>query len=280
MSCEGESEGSDGDGGGGSNYHNYCTIEDSPSPQKETSPDSDDGSQNHYMAAALAYLVYAIGIILMDYPFYDMDFGNYVSVVSNSIHLINALHWVYIMRRCYTCSWADVLIIPDYLNVVEASLYLYSSRLYFISQDNYDPTTILTHYLETAAAVVELFAAVGWAWQWYVLVQRFPKRGRGLFLTDVELWAQVTIVVGGVVYVVYNVQILLDPSKYGDYLMYMKADWIYLLNAWLYVMAGSRDRGWCGFLGDSQDESKRKLLDDVENAYISPRGSSSQIQCS
>lgn len=53
---------------------------------------------------------------------------------------------------------------PEYLNHIEASLYLWSA-VWYAKEDIYDYYnyyTLTIHQIETVAAFVELFASFGW----------------------------------------------------------------------------------------------------------------------
>jgi len=165
--------------------------------------------------------------------------------------------------------WAHWILIPDYLNVVEATIYVITSSYYNdMDSETYtgisirDPcsrsrencsrahrcfasTDSLTHRVqnaEFAAAWVELFAAIGWNLQWALTYRRVP--GRGWTFDDPDIWANVTIFVPSVMYVVYYWQILADRSTYGVNLLYITADDIYLFNSCAYFVCSLRDAGW------------------------------------
>lgn len=58
--------------------------------------------------------------------------------------------------------WNDVIMIPEYLNHIEAALYLWSA-VWYRYEDGYDgPMTMKIHIIEITAAFVELFASFGW----------------------------------------------------------------------------------------------------------------------
>ncbi len=56
--------------------------------------------------------------------------------------------------------WNDVIMIPEYLNHIEAGLYLWSAIWY--QRESEEGFTYKVHILETTAAFVELFASFGW----------------------------------------------------------------------------------------------------------------------
>jgi hypothetical protein len=65
---------------------------------------------------------------------------------------------------------------------------------------------------------------------------------------DPDVWACLTILPGALLYVVYNLQILHDPSLYASYALYVQADWLYFVNSLLYTAAALRDDGWFWFM--------------------------------
>ena len=75
------------------------------------------------------------------------------------VHVLTALLYVYAWRDR---SWFDVILIPEYLNNVEASLYLWSA-IWYSRQDTLGSYyTLQVHKIEMAAATVELVACIGW----------------------------------------------------------------------------------------------------------------------
>ena len=59
--------------------------------------------------------------------------------------------------------WNDVIMIPEYLNHIEAGLYLWSALWYpHENCDYFGYYTLTIHKIETVAAFVELFASFGW----------------------------------------------------------------------------------------------------------------------
>ncbi len=72
--------------------------------------------------------------------------------------------------------------IPEFFNIVEAALYITSS-FYYDRQDTesdnpyLDDYTLLTHNLETAAAVISCVASFGWVGTWWITYLRTPGRG-------------------------------------------------------------------------------------------------------
>jgi len=70
---------------------------------------------------------------------------------------------VYFIFLVIDHRWNDVIMIPEYLNHIEAGLYLWSAIWYGKEEGGpYDPYTLKLHQIETVAAFVELFASFGW----------------------------------------------------------------------------------------------------------------------
>jgi hypothetical protein len=109
-------------------------------------------------------------------------------------------------------------------------------------QGPHDAATSEIHIIETSAAIVELLACIGWWWSWHLTYVRVP--GRGYTLNDPDVWALLTIFTGGIIYIVYNLQILAHPSWYGRNELYFWGDVFYAMNGVLYLLAGLRDDGW------------------------------------
>lgn len=123
------------------------------------------------------------------------------------------------------------------------------------SFDYTNPLLMRVHYLETAAASWELFAAFGWTYSWWKTFQRKP--GRGCTLDDPDLHGGMMIVVPSIIYLVYNIQLLLDPTLYGVNELYMVGDAAYLAGALAYLVGALRDVGclwWVPRFGRCPDE--------------------------
>ncbi len=75
------------------------------------------------------------------------------------MHLISAfLYWWAWVGR----SWLDVIMIPEYMNHIEACLYIWSAAWYPRETTLGDHYTLAIHKLEMTAATVELVASFGW----------------------------------------------------------------------------------------------------------------------
>ncbi len=72
------------------------------------------------------------------------------------------------------------------------------------------------------ASFTELVAALGWAYTWWLTYTR--ANGRGWTFDDPDLWGIIFIVVPSGVYLAYNVQILRDPTQYGENYLYVTGE--------------------------------------------------------
>jgi len=204
--------------------------------------------KNFYLLCNLVYLTYAIGILSIDYGVNSND-TNYINNLFLGfavVHLVNAcmyaLAWIFEGYRPYS-----VLFIPEYLNMCGAGLYLTSSILYrFENTETYlDKYTFYVHYIETTAAALEVVAAFGWCYTWYLTYKRQP--GRGWTFDDPDIWANFFIVVPSLVYISYNGQVLNNPESYETNTLYEVGDVLYFIGAVFYVVAALRDDGWFWF---------------------------------
>eukprot|EP00742_Colponemidia_sp_Colp-10_P004885 GILJ01005218.1.p1 GENE.GILJ01005218.1~~GILJ01005218.1.p1 ORF type:complete len:296 (-),score=33.71 GILJ01005218.1:353-1240(-) len=202
--------------------------------------------RNRYLFANWVYLGYAIGIILIDFSgtvAQDMELTNRCYLGFAVLHVISAI--------LYWWSWEgrsslDIIMIPEYLNMLEAALYMWTAYLYPYQTDNHDWYTLTIHKIETAAAFVELFASIGWIMSWYMTYTR--TLGRGFTLDDPDTVAYLCTTASSFVYVTYNIQILLDPDQYGENRLFVDGDIVYLMGAFFYIFAALRDDGWFWFL--------------------------------
>lgn len=173
-----------------------------------------------------------------------MKYVNNLYIGFAVIHLFNAFQFMgsWLPLGFGLCS---VVQIPEILNVVGASLYLWSASLYD-KQDIYsyqDDITMQVHRIETAAASIEIIAALGWVVTWWLTYPR-GQLGRGWTLDDPDSWANVFIVVPSIFYVAYNAQILADTTQYGANTLYITGDILYCAGSFFYLFASMRDDGW------------------------------------
>jgi len=159
-----------------------------------------------------------------------------------------------------------LLFIPEILNCCEASLYITSSTFYHaegysgylnVTLPNGDPVflngTIETYYyqdpvtanvqnIEMTASIVAMIAAIGWCFTWFATYRRVP--GRGFTFDDPDIWALITILIGDIMYIIYNSEILSDRATYGTNYLYVSADFVFLFNSWTYLACSLRDADW------------------------------------
>lgn len=75
------------------------------------------------------------------------------------VHALSAILYLVAWRDR---SWMDIILIPEYLNQIEAVLYLWSA-IWYSKQDTLGSYyTLAIHQIELAAATVEVVACFGW----------------------------------------------------------------------------------------------------------------------
>ncbi|CAF3366139.1 unnamed protein product [Rotaria socialis] len=159
------------------------------------------------------------------------------------VHLVSAfLYWWAWDDR----SWRDVIMIPEYLNHIEAGLYIWSTSWYprLGTLGGYYARTI--HKIELTASIVDLVANFGWIMSWYMTYTR--TLGRGFTLDDPDVIAFSTTTIAAIIYVVYSTQVYVHPEEYNDNILYTYGDIMYFLGACYYLFAGLRDSNWFWFL--------------------------------
>lgn len=207
-----------------------------------------------YVCANFVYMIYAALILTIDYhqPYWDHDKINKFYVIAAVVHVVNAFMYIWVWKN-EGYPLCHKIMIPEFLNILEASLYMCTAMMY--GHERYDgdqndaatdPVLRDVQKIEMAASCVELLAACGWATTWYMTYPRQP--GRGWTLDDPDIWANVSIITPGVMYIVYNVQLQLHPHRYGGNFLYVIADKIYMGNSVLYFICSLRDVGWFWFL--------------------------------
>jgi hypothetical protein len=126
---------------------------------------------SRYMLANLVYLIYSIGILIINFhPSFNetstisknLDHNpniNRYYIGLGILHLLSAfLYWWAWRDR----SWLDIIMIPEYLNHIEAGLYLWSAFWYSKQDTLGGYYTLAVHKIELTAAIIELFASFGW----------------------------------------------------------------------------------------------------------------------
>ncbi|CAF1258055.1 unnamed protein product [Rotaria magnacalcarata] len=238
--------------------------------------------RSRYMLANLVYLAYAIGILIIDFnpqvngsadsssvdqnntyttpaaPTLDQSIGNTPLVnrlylgVSYALQLISGFAVVHIVSAFLYWwqwtgrSWLDVIMIPEYLNHIEAGLYLWSSLWYPKEDTMGGYYTLAVHKIELTAAIVELFASFGWIMSWYMTYTR--TLGHGFTLDDPDFIAFSCTSISSIIYIVYNIQINVDPLQYGTNYLYTYGDIVYFVGSCYYIFACLRDDNWFWFL--------------------------------
>ena len=118
--------------------------------------------QSRYMLANIVYFVYSIGILIINFhPSFNQNPHsiNRYYVVLGWIHFVSASLYLWAWRDR---SWLDIIMIPEYLNHIEAILYLWSA-FWYSKQDSFDGYyTLAIHRIELTAALIGLMASLGW----------------------------------------------------------------------------------------------------------------------
>jgi len=236
-----------------------------------------------YLLANIVYVIYAIIIINIDVNEATIPTAtiNSMYIGANLIHLTNGMMYMWVWyHEGFRGKMLAVLLVPEFLNLCEASLYISSSTYYNSEGDSYflvnttspppynasfpynssiivdgcnvtqngtwiyiqDGITADVQNIEITASLVAMCAAFGWTFTWYLTYRRIP--GRGWTLDDPDIWAMLTILLGDVMYIIYNAQIISDRSTYGSNYLYVAADWVFVVNSWCYMACALRDAGW------------------------------------
>jgi len=240
-----------------------------------------------YILANIIYVLYAILIINIDIhdSVYDTSTINAMYFGANIIHLTNAFMYMWVWwNEGFRGRRFAILLIPEILNCMEATLYITSSSFYnsegnewpcvpydnstyndYIQLSNAssnacnltngdvgmyvfvpDPVTDNVQNIEMTASVLAMIAAIGWTITWWLTYRRVP--GRGWTLDDPDVWALSTILVGDIMYIIYNSEIINNRTTYGSNTLYATADWVFLVNSFCYLACSLRDAGWFYFL--------------------------------
>lgn len=141
--------------------------------------------RSRYFYASVVYVAYT-------YPMYfNVDFSseknNRVYLEFAIVHVVNAFMYAYAWDDK---KWNDVELVPEYLNIIEASLYLWSATLYpkiYTSDDDnagYAAAFYTSRKLELAASAIDVVASFGWVYTWWLGYQKYralpePTSGRG-----------------------------------------------------------------------------------------------------
>jgi len=200
-------------------------------------------------------------------------------IAASSVHILNGimygLVWVPYFRAHpdLTRTRKFFLLLPEFLNIIEASIYVKSASIYgeaYGTCQSYDCELFQEmHNYETVAASLEMIASFGWLWSWYVSYH--PGRGRGVTLWDPDFLGAVGLIIPSIIYVAYNIMNLLRPEEFYDNYLFLTADVMYGIDAPLYLFAALRDAGffyWLWCIPGCTDSPERKMF--LDTASISP----------
>ena len=88
----------------------------------------------------MVYVVYSSGMLLADYGGFDYETNNLIYLVFGVVHAINSCMYVWSWADH---DWFDLPVLPEYINVLGAAIYLTSAVLYRYEGDDYtDPITM------------------------------------------------------------------------------------------------------------------------------------------
>jgi len=212
---------------------------------------------SRYVLACAVYVAYSVGMVLASAPGVDSDTKNKLYFQFGVVHLVNSFMYIWTWEGK---SLFDKIMIPEYLNVLGAVLYLWSSTFYgheYVTDSNtggFSSTFYMERQLEFWASVIEVFAAFGWIFSWHSEYTKLSARvpgpipSRGWTFDDPDLSANITIAVAAVIYFIYNCQIVNDYSAYETNMLYKLGDQLYLINSLFYLCAAFRDCHWFWFL--------------------------------
>ncbi|CAF1378348.1 unnamed protein product [Didymodactylos carnosus] len=137
--------------------------------------------------------------------------------------------------------------IPEYLNMIEACLYIWSSSWYSKQSETFDDYySYATHKLECTAGFIDLAACFGWIMSWYRTYTR--TIGCGFSFDDPDTFAYSTTTVAACIYISYNLRVLIYPDEYATNHLYYKGDILFCIGAFYYCLAALRDDGWFWFM--------------------------------
>lgn len=141
--------------------------------------------------------------------------------------------------------------LPDWLNGVCALFYLGTGFCAPYMYDDYGrPSDIFykVRRIELFLSVLECIAAAGWVYQWWAEflkdLRLRPKqcRGRGWTFDDPDLWANLSLVIAALYYIMYNLIICIGGNEYYETsTLYFWGDFWYLINAICYILCALRD---------------------------------------
>ena len=185
-------------------------------------------------------------------------YRQYVALAA--MHLVNAFQYLWLWRPWFkehaahhSAFFLACILAPELLNITEASLYLHTALRYEGVQKTPRcvagpgnpgwfacPELLQLHAQELYASLIELVASFLWFWSWASTAEH-GLPGRGYTLWDLDLHSSYLLIVGSLIYTVYNYQITFRPQSYGSNTVYKAADVIYFVGAALYMGASLRD---------------------------------------
>jgi hypothetical protein len=222
---------------------------------------------NIYFWACGVYLVYTCQALSADYC-WEVKIHEGQCRISNindqyvalaAVHTFNAFQylscWAPFMKlhASLPAQTKFLLLFPECMNVVEGSMYLYSSLSYeriekstACEEDPKCDAEMFLHHWETAAASVECLASLFWCYSFYVVFNiETPKElgpcQRFLWaICDPELHSALLLVVGSVIYIIYYYQVDTYPDHYDTNMLWETGDIIYFIGALLYLTSAMK----------------------------------------
>jgi hypothetical protein len=217
-------------------------------------------SRNPYLVANVVYAVYAFFVVWIDRVAQaraDEDCAggagpscaastawvNTLWLGAAALYLANAFMFIWAWVPL-GYSLGSVVMVPEYVNVLGAALYLYSASLY---DDAGADAEAAVREVEVAAAAVEFVAGVGWCVTWWLT---FPRQvaGRGWTLDDPDVWANGLVFAGSAAYVAYAARVAADPALVATDTLYVLGDIVFAACATFYVLSSLRDDGFFRFM--------------------------------
>ncbi len=122
--------------------------------------------RSRYFWACIVYIVYTVPMYFwVDLSSISEAESNLIYIIFACIHLFNAFQYAWAWDEK---KWYNIELVPEYLNILEASLYLWSAFLYpniYISDDDnsgYTHSFNVSRRLELSASIIDVFASIGW----------------------------------------------------------------------------------------------------------------------
>ena len=214
--------------------------------------------ESRYFYAITVYLAYATSMVYADVEKLTTKEANELYFYFGIEHLINACMFVWAWDDR---GWFDDVVIPEYLNIIGASLYIWSASLYPVMYTDddlfyyyYKPKTEdfkECRYIEAVACIIFTLSAFGWIYSWYRLfTENFgpvllnTSASRGISILDPEFHCNWTLLVGAIIYLYWGLDTAYKFGHYSTDTLYMAGDIVYLVNSIFYVIAALRDYGW------------------------------------